>query len=124
MPEDPVWGYEDLALFISAILPAGLLAALLLRLAGVTGRAGRTLLFQSLVYLLLLAALYALISLRHRQPFWRSLGWSYPFHGALTCALAAPGLAIASSLLGVALHAPEVPDPVRGLVTSRASLIL
>ena len=124
MPEDPVWGYEDLALFVSAVLPAGLLAALPLRLAGITGRAGRTLLFQSLVYLLLLAALYALISLRHRQPFWRSLGWSWPVRGARICVLAAPALAIASSLLGVVLHAPEVPDPIRGLITSRASLLL
>jgi len=121
MPE-PFWGYEDLALFVSAILPSGLLGALLIRTLHITSTPIRTLLFQCLLYVMLLGALYALISLRYRRPFWRSLGWILPERGFFGWVLGGSTLAILTSLLGAALKAPQVKDPIRGLITNRASL--
>lgn len=119
----PFWTYEDLALFISALLPCSLLGILLIRLTGVKETAEAALLFQSLIYGLLLGVLYVLISWRYKRPFWNSLSWSRPMRGARICALVSPFLAIGTSALGVAMHTPEAPDPVTGLISGRTSLI-
>ena len=60
---------------------------------------------------------------RYDRPFWRSLGWSLPVRGAWWCMLAGPLLGIVLPALGAALHAPD-PDPIRDLITSRASLVI
>jgi membrane protease YdiL (CAAX protease family) len=122
--ESAFWGYEDLALFIGAILPAGFVGAVLIRTLHITGTPARTLLLQVLLYALLLCALYFLISVRHRRPFWTSLGWIVPERGLIECLFGGPILALATSLLGAALKAPQVTDPIRGLVTNRISLVI
>ncbi len=120
----PFWTFEDVGLFLASILPAGFLGALLLRVTHVKSQAGKALLFQLMAYALLLAALYAIIAVRYRQPFWQSLSWSRPWAGAWGCVAFGPILAIAVSLLGAALHTPEVPNPVKELITSRATLFV
>lgn len=127
MPEEHqvrLWSYEDLAFLIAAILPAVLVGSLPVRVSGATSIGGRTLIFQSSLFAILLAVLYLLVSWRYDQPFWRSLGWSVPVPGAWWCLLAGPLLAIGGSALAVALRAPEVPDPIKELITNRASLAI
>ncbi|MBV8841222.1 MAG: CPBP family intramembrane metalloprotease [Bryobacterales bacterium] len=118
------WGYEDLGLFLGAIIPSGLLGAVLVRALHINSTAARTLFFQCLLYAILLGALYLLIAVRYRRPFWTSLGWSRPRIGLLACVVGGPILAIATSIVGASLKAPEVKDPIRGLITTRSSLIV
>jgi hypothetical protein len=120
----PFWSYEDLAFLVAAILPAMLAGYLLVRVSGATSTGGKTLIFQSSLFALLLAVLYFLVARRYDKPFWRSMGWSLPVRGAWWCVLAGPLLAIALPALAVALRAPEVPDPIKDLITDRASLAI
>ncbi|HEY1759274.1 MAG TPA: CPBP family intramembrane glutamic endopeptidase [Bryobacteraceae bacterium] len=121
--EAPFWSYEDLALLLSAILPCFFAASLVVRFSRATSIGARTLILQSAFFALLLAALYLLVAWRYRRPFWRSLGWLRPVRGAWWCVLGGPPLAVTISLLGAALRAPD-PDPIRGLITGRASLAI
>jgi membrane protease YdiL (CAAX protease family) len=118
------WSYEDLALLLSAILPCWVGAYMLVRLSGVTSKEGQTLILQSSLYALLLTALYLLVAWRYRRPFWRSLGWVRPLRGAWWCVVGGPLLAVSVSVLGLAFHAPQGPDPIRGLITGRTSLVI
>jgi hypothetical protein len=119
------WSYEDLALLLSAILPCFAGAYMLVQFSGATSKGGQTLIFQSSLFALLLLALYLLVSWRYRRPFWRSLGWVRPVRGAWWCVAGGPVLAVTVNALGLALHAPEGgPDPVKDLITGRASLII
>jgi membrane protease YdiL (CAAX protease family) len=127
MPEtgkSAFWGYEDLGLLLGAVIPSGLLGVLLVRALHITSTPGRTLLFQCLLYVILLGALFALISMRYRRPFWRSLGWRMPERGLIECIMGGPILAIGTSILGAALKAPTVKDPIRGLISGRGSLVV
>jgi membrane protease YdiL (CAAX protease family) len=124
------WGFEDLALFLGAILPAWLMGALLVRFGqslapgAFSNEAVRALSFQSAIYALLIGALYMVITFRYRRPLWQSLGWVAPERGAVWCVFGGPALAIGLSALGVLLRAPEVPTPVENLISGRASLLL
>lgn len=122
--EAPFWGYEDLILFVGAIVPAGLVAWLLVWLSHARDQAVRSLISQSSFFALLLAALYFLVAVRYGKPFWRSLGWVYPVRGAWWCIAAAPLLAVGISAAGVLLHEPQVGDPIKDLISNRASLII
>jgi uncharacterized protein len=126
----PAWGWDDVALLAGAVLPAFGLGLLLMRglrwlapgffgLAAVT-----TLTFQLFVYLLMVGALFLLISWKYGQPFWSALGWTLAFRGAILSTLAGPLLAVGVSVLGVMIHAPEVRDPIRGMITGRVSLVV
>jgi membrane protease YdiL (CAAX protease family) len=127
--DEPFWGYEELALFIGAVLPSVLLAELLIRAgralapAALSSEAAKTFAFQSLIYALLLGALYLLISWRYGLPFWRSLRWTFEYHGAWLCFIAGPAMAIALSALGAALRTPPA-SPIQDLVTDRRSLVI
>jgi hypothetical protein len=128
--DDVFWTYQDLALFVGSVLPVWALALAIMQ-GGValapsvlSGGATRTFVFQSLIYLLLLGALYLVLVSRYRRPFWRSLRWTMAFRGAWICALAGPVLAITVSLLGVALHTPDIPSAIEDLVTDRRSLVI
>jgi membrane protease YdiL (CAAX protease family) len=124
------WGFEDLALFLGAILPAWLVGALLVRFGrslapgAFSNEAVRALSFQSAIYALLIGALYMVITFRYRRPLWQSLGWVAPERGAWWCVFGGPALAIGLSALGVALRAPEIPTPVENLISGRGSLFL
>lgn len=120
----PFWSYEDLFLLLAAVLPSYLVAIFLVRLSGVTSKGGQALILQSTFFALLLTALYLLVGLRYRQPFWRSMGWSRPIRGLWWCVAGGPVLAVAVLALGALLRAPEPPDPVKELITGRASLFI
>ncbi len=122
--ESTFWNYEDLILFVGSILPAWLMGAGLVWLSHAKDEAVRALIFQASFFLLLLAALYMLIAVRYGKPFWRSLGWVYPVRGAWWCIAAAPLLAVGTSVIGVFLREPEVVDPIKDLISNRASLVI
>ena len=124
------WGFEDLALFLGAVLPAWLVGMLLIRFGrtlapgAFSNNAVRALAFQSAIYALLVGALYLVIASRYRRPFWQSMGWVAPERGKWWCVFGGPGLAIGLSVLGVALRAPAIPTPVESLISGRGSLLL
>jgi membrane protease YdiL (CAAX protease family) len=124
----PAWGWDDAALLVGAVVPAfGLGLALMRTLRwlapGVFGMAAASALtFQLFVYAFMVGALFLLISGKYGQPFWTALGWTMAFRGAIPSTLAGPALAVAVSALGVAIHTPEVRDPIREMITGRASL--
>lgn len=128
--QQPFWTYEDLAVFIGAALPAFLVSALVMRAAQafapalVASETVKTLLFQSLIYLLLLGVLYLMVSVRYGQPFWRALGWTFAYRGAMLCFIAGPPLSIGLAALGVLLRAPVVESKVEEMITGRASLFM
>lgn len=122
--EHPFWSYEDLALLLAAILPALLIGSLLVYLSHARSMGVQALIFQVTLVGLLLLALWFLISWRYQQPFWRSLGWSWPVPWLWWCVLAGPVLAVLGSALGALLRAPEVEDPIRDLITGRLSLAI
>ena len=107
MPErrEPVWGYRDLALFLSAVLPSLALAALLSRASRMVAPdwffsdAVRTLVFQSFMYVFLVGALYLVVAWRYGEPFLPSLGWTFPIPHAFMVLAAGPALALATPIL-------------------------
>jgi membrane protease YdiL (CAAX protease family) len=122
------WGFEDLALFLSAVLPAWLLGMILIRFGravapgAFSNDAVRALAFQSAIYALLIGALYLVITFRYRKPLWQSMGWVAPERGKWWCIFGGPALAIGLSILGVVLHAPAINTPMESLI-SEARLI-
>jgi uncharacterized protein len=124
------WGFEDLALFLGAILPAWLAGLLLVRflrtLAPVafSNNAVRALAFQSAIYALLVGALWMVITFRYRRPFWYSMGWVVPERGKWWCIVGGPALAIGLSIFGVLLRTPAIPTPVESLISGRGSLLV
>lgn len=121
--EQPFWSYEDLALFIGAMLPCAVVAKLAVVASHVPGKGVQNVAFNFAFYLLALGVLYLLIAKRYDRPLWRSLGWTFHFRGAWICALAGPPLAIALAALAWLLHAPASTS-IQDLITDRTSLIL
>jgi membrane protease YdiL (CAAX protease family) len=121
--EYPFWSYEDLGLFIGSVIPVFLLAILIVRVVPIPGGVVQAMVYQSLIYALLLGVLYLLVSWRYQQPFWGSLGWTV-FRLPFLCAAIGPVLAIASSTLGVLLKAPPIPSPIEDLISDRRSLFI
>jgi len=124
------WNFEDLVLFLAAVLPAWLVGILLVRFGrtlapgAFSNDAVRALAFQGAMYALLIGALYMVIAFRYRRPLWQSLGWVVPNRGGWWCVFGGPALAIGLSAMGVALQAPAIPTPVESLISGRGSLFL
>lgn len=116
----PFWSYEDLALLIGAVLPC-LAIAVVVRKFRFPNEGVRTVVFESLFYALMLGAMYLLIAWRYRQPFWRSMGWTFSFRWPWVPIVAGPVLAISLSALGVALRAPAEPV-IQDLMTDKLSI--
>jgi len=124
------WNFEDLALFLGAILPAWLLGTMVVRFGrslapgAFSNNAVRALAFQSAIYALLVGALYMVITFLYRRPFWQSMGWVAPERGKWWCIFGGPAVAIGLSVLGVVLRTPPIPTPVESLISGRGSLFL
>jgi len=112
----PIWGYPDLALFLSAVLPSLALAAMLSRTTRMVAPAffgsdaARTLVFQSFMYVFLVGALYLVIAWRYGQPFLPSLGWTFPIPNGFLVLAAGPVGSVRGTpdLAPAALHARVV----------------
>ena len=117
------WGFEDLALFLGAILPAWWLGTRVVRLGltltpnAFSNEAVRQLAFQSAIYALLVGTLYSVITSRYRRPFWQSMGWVAPERGKWWCIFGGPALAIGLSILGVVLRTPAISTPMESLIS-------
>lgn len=120
----PFWTYEDLALFLGSVLPTVALAALVVRISRLSGAGAVDLVYQTLTQGLLLGVIYALISGRYHQPFWRSLRWTGGYRGAWICVIAGPILVFGTAILGAVLHEPSIPSPLQSLITDRLSLVI
>ena len=124
----PFWDYQDLGLFISLCFPSLLIAIVLVR--GVSGAISYGKPFQGLLaqliwYALAFGSLYALLHVRYRQPFWRSLGWKMlPFSITAACFVAGPFLAVAIGYLGYVLRTPEISLPFQQMLDNRPTLLL
>ncbi|HTA70943.1 MAG TPA: type II CAAX endopeptidase family protein [Bryobacteraceae bacterium] len=127
-PRQPFWDYQDLGLFISLCFPSLLITILLARaLSGVIpyGKPFQGLLAQFVWYALVFGALYALLHLRYRQPFWRSLGWNMiPFSTTAMCFVGGPFLAVAIGYFGYVLRTPEISLPFHQMLDNRPTLLL
>jgi membrane protease YdiL (CAAX protease family) len=120
--EYPFWSYEDLGLFIGSVIPVFLLAILIVQVVPISGNV-QALVYQSLIYALLLGVLYLLVAWRYEQPFWKSLGWTV-FRLPFLCAAVGPVLAVTTSALGALLKAPPIPSPIEDLISDRRSLFV
>lgn len=123
-PQTTFWTYEDLALFLGSLLPIYIVSAMVLRVAHFREEALNALITQSLIYALTTAILYILISAKHGQPFWRSLGWTFTFRGIWICLPAGPILALAMAKLGEWLHTPTIPSQFEAYISNWISLIV
>lgn len=125
-PQPPFWGYLDLAFFISLLLPSFFIAALLVKVMSPAlpfGKPFQALLGQLIAYALIFASLYFLLHLRYGQPFWRSLGWTFPVAAVIASFLAGPLLAITIGLFGSVLQTPETPLPFQQLLQNRPTVV-
>jgi uncharacterized protein len=120
MKDEPFWSYEDLLLFLGAVVPSLALALLVVRVTPVARGGIQPIVFQCYFYVFMLAALYVLIR-RYGRPFWRSLGWRFPRTAWWAIPLG-PLLAVALSAVGAALRAPDVPT-IQDLMTTRMSMV-
>lgn len=123
----PFWSYLDLALFISLAFPAMLSAVLLVKLFGSIipfGKPFQGLLAQLIWYVLLFAALCVLLKTRYRAPFWKSLGWRFPFRGAALTLFAGPFLAISIGLIGYLIRTPIIKLPFEQMLNNRPTIAL
>ena len=124
----PAWDYLDFALFLGAVLPSWGLAFILSQTTRslaprlFSNDAVKTLVFQSFMYVFLVGSLYLVIAWRYHQPFWRSLGWTFPIPRAFQLLGLGSALAVALSALAVILHAPMDGSQIEILIKGRASL--
>ncbi|MCC7174267.1 MAG: CPBP family intramembrane metalloprotease [Bryobacterales bacterium] len=126
----PFWGYGDLALFLMAGVPALVAAGILVRtLFSLLGwpweaRAPQLLAGQLLAYGFWFGFLYALLRVKYRRPFWRSLGWVDPGSQFWERLLLGVGLALGVAVLGGLLRTPNLDTPMKRLLSDRASVWL
>ncbi len=121
-PRDTVWKFADLGFFLGAILPTAVVAGLATR--PIESTAARGLVYQSILYVLMVSVLYVLARVVHGVPFGDSINWTLQFKGAWYCVFGAPVLALTISVLGVLLGAPLIPSAVDNLTASDIPLPL
>src|SRR5277367_2261096 len=124
---DPFWNYQDLFMFLAFAFPCLIIAAYSVQWLPVTRTYGKNfqgLLAQLLWYMLVFGALYLMLRMRYNRPFWRSLGWNFPFRGMALTLFGGPILAFGIGYLGYMLRTPDVPTPFRQMVENRPTFIL
>jgi membrane protease YdiL (CAAX protease family) len=123
----PFWDYQDLFIFLFMALPCVFLAGFIVRGVSLVAKLSvplQELLVQFIWYVLVFSVLYALLHLRYRQPFWRSLGCAPPFRSANIAFVMGPFVAIGIAYLGYVLHPPVIQQPFRQMLADRPTIIL
>lgn len=69
-------------------------------------------------------ALYVMLRVRYRQPFWTSLGWVAPWPGMFGTIFLGPALAVSVAIGGVMLRTPEIQSTIHQLMRDRWSAML
>lgn len=116
-----MWTWKDALVLAGAYLPVSLLGALLSQILpkGAGGVAGRPLLSQFIVYLLLVVVVIALAKITANEPA-RSLGLTFKW---IPLALVAgPALAIVLGFLASLMKAPSLDTQVKDWLADPASL--
>jgi hypothetical protein len=128
--EDEVfWGYRDLALFLGLAAPCLLGGALLAKVAllvlyvSTSHKALELLPGQFVGYALLYMALAFIFRFEYERPFWTSLGWRRPEYRIPSIIVLGSALAFSVAMLGALLKTPEVPEPMKELLSDRSSLL-
>jgi membrane protease YdiL (CAAX protease family) len=128
--EDEVfWNYRDLALFLGLAAPCILGGMLLAKLAllamhlNTSHKALELLPGQFIGYALLYMALAFIFRFEYERPFWRSLGWRRPEYRIPSIVVLGFALALSVAMLGALLKTPEVPAPMKELLSDRGSLL-
>jgi|tagenome__1003787_1003787.scaffolds.fasta_scaffold20915804_2 uncharacterized protein len=129
-PQNPFWGYQDLALVIGLLFA---FIALILVIAGGSlflypklrdNQAPLLLPTQVALYVAVYLSLRIVLGLRHGKPVFSSLGWCRSkFHLGIAV-VAGIVLAFIVSGLATLLHTPKVPSPVESLMESPVLLAL
>jgi uncharacterized protein len=128
--EDVFWDYQDLLMFVAALLPAllgaMLLVGMLFRGLGLpgSGKAPQLLAAQFLGYAFWFGFLYLILRLKYGCPFWKSLGWVRFSERFLQHAVFGLALALSVGFLGVLLRTPDLDTPMKRLLSDRLSVIL
>ena len=127
--ERPValWDFADMGMFILlailAVIPSLFLTPVLP--GSVTfGKPFVALLGQMVWYLLIFLALNLLLKVRYQAPFWKSLGWRFPFKGAVLALVGGPLLVFSLGVIGFLIRTPVVKAPFEQMLNNRATIIL
>ncbi len=127
--EAPSWNYNDLVLFVFlAMISIGITQGfvwVLIRAMhlAVSDRALVLLPSQVILYVLLLAALFAIVKLQYGRDFLRSLAWtSFPFSFANVATFGLL-LAVFNALASVPMHPPNIDTPLKHLFDRRITAV-
>jgi uncharacterized protein len=126
---DPFWTWGDAGLFLSLLLPSGLLALALTRGAFLLmkdppGEGIRSLTFQFLGYGIWFGTLWLMLKFRYERPFWQSMAWNVPWPKMALTIFLGPILVFVVVVLGQVLKTPVIDSPIQRLFQSRWSLLL
>jgi len=127
--DDAFWSYQDMALFLGLAAPCFFVGALIVKGAllalylSTPQRAFELFTGEFLGWTLLFSLLALILRFEYERPFWKSLGWRRPNYPLLAIVASGSALAFAIAILGALLKTPEVPGPMKELLSNRSSLI-
>jgi membrane protease YdiL (CAAX protease family) len=127
---EPLWSYEDLAVFVFLAIPCLLVGAVVGRLltavlpATPVAKAALVLGSQFLAYLLWYVALALILKFRYDAQFWHSLGWNVPTREIGPAVISGLCLAVIVGMAGAAMNTPHIDSTLKELLQDRPSLVL
>lgn len=125
--QEPFWNYQDILLFLGFAIPSLIVAVVAVQAVPGTrayGKAFQGLLAQLIWYGLVFGGLYLMLRARYDRPFWRSLGFRFPFRGMPMILFGGPVLAIAIGYAGYVLRTPNVSTPFQQMFANRPTFVL
>jgi uncharacterized protein len=126
----PFWSYADLVVFFGLAFPCILAGELAVKgflwvfHIRVHRIAFELVPAQFLGYGFLFFALYLLLKLHYRRPFWPSLKWVVARPGVARTILYGFVLAFGVALLGSLIRTPDIDTPMKQLLSDRSSIVL
>lgn len=123
---EPFWGWLDVALFVVAtpalVAVAVVLMTVLKALSWPVDTALSILGIQTVLYAAAYLVLWLILMLRHSESVWDGLRWAVrPGLGAKLF-VSGFALAFAAALLGLALHAPKIDNPIIRMMRDPVSI--
>jgi len=123
---DAFWSWVDAAIFVSFMFLSFMVTGGILVALQNTHRvplATELVVAQSVLYVLVIGALYLIIVTRYHEPFWRSMG--YRRGSGFWPAWAAGGvvLAVLLAVLGAVIRAPNIPLPFENLLRGPLAIV-
>ena len=113
MTDQPAWGWKEVVIAISLMIPAMLLGSVFAIGTGwvILGQSPAQVQIaipgQFAAYSLWLAAVWILLRSRTAN-FWQTIGWRWPDNGPWVYLALGPGLALATGLIANLLHAKNI----------------